>query len=57
VLPAEKQISEFARDNNATDAERRGIQGNEIGEKIFAAIPPLAPTRGIRAPVQMTIFI
>ena len=46
VWPAEKQISDFARGDNATDAERRGIQEIEIGAKISAAIPPLRVSQG-----------
>jgi hypothetical protein len=57
VLPAEKQISDYARDDNATDAERRGIQEIEIGAKISAAIPPLRVSQSAGAPVRMTIFI
>jgi hypothetical protein len=56
VLPAEKQISDFARDDNATDAERRGIQGIEIGAKLLLRSLHFAPARDAGAPVGMTIF-
>jgi hypothetical protein len=45
VLPAEEQISDFARADNATGTQRRGIQGIEIGAKIFAAIAPLRASK------------
>jgi hypothetical protein len=57
VLRAEKQISDFAWDDNATDAERRGIQGIEIGAKILLRSLHFAPAKGAGAPVRMTIFI
>jgi len=57
VLLAEEQISDFARDDNATDAERRGIQGIETGAKTLLRSLHFAPTKGAGAPVRMTIFI
>jgi len=57
VLPAEKQISDFARNDNATGAERRGIQGIEIGTKILLRSLHFAAAKGADAPVGMTIFI
>ena len=34
VLPAEEQISDFARDDNATDAERRGFKGSRLARRL-----------------------